>query len=104
MILRASLAQILEFPGLVFGGLNVRLGTDARELAQFLESSVWPGSASTKNSRIGTRIVRHDALDVGVDDMVHWSLERLAGLDLSIEEPSPGRFFFYFPVGRLSIP
>ena len=44
-------------------------------------------------------IFGHDAFDVRMDYAVHRPIERFASLHTSVENPSPARLFFDFPVG-----
>src|SRR5271157_238667 len=84
-----SLAEVLEHPGLVFTILHVCLGHDAGQIAELPKSSVRARSSPKEKRIVGARILRHDALDVGVDDAIHRPVKSLARLHPTVEEPSP---------------
>lgn len=45
---RKCLAEILEFPGFFFAGLDVLFELDSDDIAKFLESSVWARSVAER--------------------------------------------------------
>src|SRR5262249_61570086 len=68
---RARLAQILQLPRLFPARLDIRLWSDAGQRTERLEAGVWSRTATKEDGILGTRVLRHDALDVGVDGAVH---------------------------------
>ena len=104
VVRRARLPQVLQLPGLLLAGLDVQPRLDAGEVAQRLEASVRARPAAEEDGGVGARVLRHDALEVGVHDAVHRPVERLAGLHPAVEQPPPGRPLLDLAVRRLPIP
>ena len=77
---------------------------DAGNLAQVLKPNIRARTSSEEHRIVRNWIPRHDALDVSMNNPVHRSIERLSGLDATIEQPTPARGLFHFAVGRLPIP
>lgn len=62
----ARLAEVLQFPRLRLSSLHVRLLLDSGEVAELLKSRIGARSAAEEDRIFGSRILRHDAFDVGV--------------------------------------
>ena len=100
VVRRASLAEVLEHPRFVFVRLDICFGPDAGVVAKFPKSSVRARAAAKENGIVRAGILRHNAFNVSVHDSIHWPVEGLARLHPTIEEPSPGRLLFDFPIWR----
>src|SRR5436190_1269325 len=85
----ASLAEVLELPGLVLAGLDVGLELYSGQPAEFPETSIRTRPPAQEDGSIGLKVLRHEALNVRVDDTVHRSVERLPGLHSAVVEPTP---------------
>src|SRR5262249_34146170 len=60
--------------------------------------------ATEEDGVLGAWILRHDALDVGVDGAAPRPEERLPRFPPAVEQPSPRRLLPDFPVRRLTPP
>ena len=89
VIRRARLAEILQYPDLLFTGLDVRLGIDPSEAAQCPKAIIRPRASSMEHGIIGMWIFRHDTPDVSMHCAIHWTVECFVSLDATIEEPTP---------------
>src|ERR1022692_131678 len=89
VVRRTGLAEVLEFPSLVFTCLDVHPRLDAGEIAEVVEASVRARASTEEDSVVRTGIFRHNVLDVRVDDAIHRPVKSLARLHPAIEQPSP---------------
>ena len=62
----ASLAEILELPGLVLAGLDVRLELYSGQPAEFPETSIRTRPPAQEDGSMGLKVLRHEALNVSV--------------------------------------
>ena len=85
-----GLAKVLEFPGLVFSSLDVQLELNTSEVAEFLKLNIGARSAAEENGLVRDRILRHEALDVSVNDTIHRPVEGSSRFHATIEEPPQG--------------
>lgn len=83
----ACLAEILQVPWDLLASFDVQFRANASELAESDKRCIGSATSSAKHRIIGFWRLRHDVPNVFVDDTVHRTVERLAGLTL--EDPSP---------------
>ena len=99
IVRRASLAEVLQDPGLLLVGLDLRFRGDANHLAECAESVVGPSATTRKDRSVRIWHLGLKALDVLLHDPVHRTEECLASLDPAKEEPAPRRLLLDFPIG-----
>ena len=104
VVSRAGFAQVLEQPGPLAAGLEIRFRLDSRQAAQSDETRIRPRPSSKKDGRIGLGIRRQDAPKMSMDRTVQWSVKGLARLLPAIVEPAPGRSLLDLPIWALAAP
>src|SRR5262249_12432180 len=87
VIRRTRLAKIFQLPRLVFASLNVDPWLDAGKATEFLKSSIGACSSAEEHGMVGTRALRHDALDVGVKGRFKTSHRLRPGDNTSVQLP-----------------
>ena len=68
---------------------DVRPRLDPGQLAQPLEPGVRACPSPEEDWGTRTRVGRHDPLEVGAHDRVHWAVERLPGLHPAVVQRPP---------------
>jgi hypothetical protein len=91
IVCRAGLPQVLQLPGLLIAGLNIHPRLSSGEPAQRLEASIRARAAPEEDGRLGARVLRQKAPEMGMHHSVHRPLERLVRLHPAAEEPPPSR-------------
>lgn len=84
--------------------LDMSLGTDPGEAAEFSKPAVWSRASTTEHGLVETRLNGHPALDVGLNYPVHRSAECLACLDSAIVKPAPRSVLLDLAIRRFSSP
>ena len=86
-------------------GASRRLTSNGNEeWTEFSESAVWSRTTTQKDGIVRMWVIGHQAPDVGVNDSVHRTAERLARLNPAVVEPAPRRALLHLTVGRFSGP
>ena len=86
---RACLAEILQVPWHLLTRFDVQFRTNASELAESDKRRIGPTTSAAKHRITWFWRLRHDVPNMFVDDSVHRTVERLAGLDSSKIDPTP---------------
>src|SRR5579885_2970031 len=86
VVRRKGLAEVLQFPRFVPPSLDIRPRLDASEDTQFLEARVRTRSSAQENGAVRAGVVRQDALEMCMHDVIHRTVEDLVRLHPAVEQ------------------